>query len=102
MRKNNFILALCFLNALILSPAQADNISMNVAAANTTDEKKEKVPIEQDLPGEVKKDDIVDSGGMEIRFNEERSIFYLYAETDIEPQTTKSYKIVIHDIWKAP
>ena len=76
------------------------NVSMSVEAKNTTDEKKEKVVVRQELPREIKKEDILEANGMEVKFDEERSVYYLYAEVDLDPQSSRSFKILLRDLWK--
>ncbi len=96
-----FFSAACFFARC--APASAENsITMNVSAQNVTDEKEEKTPIRQDLPREVKKEDVLDAGGMTIRYDEEKGIYYLYAEADLEPKSGKSFTIVLRDLWKVP
>ncbi len=101
MRRNLFLILGFFFTILACQQVLAEgNVSMNVSAKNTTDEIKEKVVIRQDLPRETKKEDILEANGMEIKFDEERSIYYLYAEPNIEAQSTRSFKIILRDLWK--
>ncbi len=79
-----------------------ETTSMSVVAANVTDEKREKIFIRQDLPDEIAKEDVLDPGGLEIRYDEEKSIYYLYTEVDLEPQASKKFKVVLRDKWKVP
>ena len=97
-------LALLFISGFLAlcSPVWAENVSMKVVVANTTEEKQEKVPIQQDLPREIKKDDILETGSLQVRYDEERARFYLYGETDLDPKTNKEFKVVIRDVWKIP
>lgn len=98
MKKKLFFVSL----ALILvfqGLAYCENVVMNVVATNSSDEPKQKMPIRQDLPKEIKKEDIVDAGGMDILYDEEKTNFYLYAETDLNAKESKNYKIVLKDVW---
>src|SRR3989338_4331472 len=97
-------LALTTMSALVffqLPPLCADsNVSMNVVAKNTTDEPQEKVVIRQDLPREIKKEDIIDAGGMTVKYDEEKGSYYLYTEENLQPQSTKAYTVVLRDVWR--
>ena len=99
-----FVALFFFIGIFSLNYARAaeNHVSINVVATNTTSEKGEKMPVRQDLPREIKKEDIIETGGMEVKYDEEKALYYLYAEVDIEPQESKSFKIVIRDIWQIP
>lgn len=103
MKLRGLLIAALFIGVLFSNRpllAADGSISMKIVAANTTSEKKAKVPIRQDLPKEIRKEDIVEPGGMEIRYDESRSMYYLYSEADLEPKTSKNFTVVIRDVWQ--
>ena len=90
-----------FLIIFLFMPASAyaGNVTMRVEAENTAAQKKDAMEVRQDLPDEINKDDVIDTGGLELRFDEERSIYYLYAQVDLEPKQSKKFKVVVRDLW---
>lgn len=101
-KKFKKIAVIIIFNALICLCAFAESVVMNVVASNSTNEKKERMPIRQDLPKEIKKEHVVEASGMEILYDEEKTIFYLYTEADLGPKESKSYKVVLKDVWTIP
>ena len=101
-RLKSYLLILCLLVSFFSAKkAFSDGtVSMSVEVKNTTDEKELNMPIRQDLPREIRRGDIRDAGGLDVKYDEEKAIYYLYAETDIEPQSSKSYKVTLNDLWK--
>lgn len=84
------------------SAEEGGRISMSVLATNKTGQKSEKMPVRQDLPPEIDKADVLDPGGLEVRYDEGRSVFYLYTEVDLEADASRTYKVVLKDRWKVP
>lgn len=56
--------------------------------------------IRRDLPPELNVDDVLDSAGLEVRFDPEKKVAYLikYAVA-LEPQETKTFNVKIRDKW---
>ena len=51
------------------------------------------------LPTEVKSENIVDSQGFDIRFDEAKQQAYLFKEEEFQAGEKKRYEVVIQDIW---
>ncbi len=51
------------------------------------------------LPSEVKSENIVDSQGFEVRFDETKQQAYLYKEEEFQAGEKKRYEVLIQDIW---
>lgn len=94
-----FFFTICFLGSL--SSAFAENVTMNISAKNATDQKKEKMMVRQDLPKEIKKDDIIELGELSLGYDEQQGVFYVYHEVDLEPKAQKDFKISVKDVWKS-
>ena len=51
------------------------------------------------LPGEVKSENIVDSQGFDVRFDETKQQAHLHKEEEFQAGEKKRYEVVIQDIW---
>ncbi len=54
------------------------------------------------LPSEIKPEDVVDSKGFEVRYDDKREQSYLYKEESFQAGEKKRYEIEIKDIWSIP
>ncbi len=54
------------------------------------------------LPEEVRADDVVETAGFEVRFDAKTQRAYLSKEETFRPGETKTYTIVLKDIWRFP
>jgi len=95
--------AACYLSFLAFnlpSPATAaESIVMVLQAVNPSDESHEKRPLRQYLPPEVDRKDVLETGGLELRFDEARSSLFLYSLVDLEPGQTKDFRVVLRNVW---
>ena len=82
--------------------AFAESVAININASNATDKSKEKMEVRQDLPREIKKDDVIDAGGLNVVYDEEKTIYYVTTQVDLGPKETKTYKVVVRDVWNIP
>jgi len=78
----------------------AENIMFRVTAANPSELKSQKVPIEVYLPKEIKKEDVLDTGGLEIDYDAEKKAFYLFKnDLELEPKETIFFAVKLKDVW---
>jgi predicted nuclease with TOPRIM domain len=54
------------------------------------------------LPSELSKEDILDAGGMQIRYDDKRSALFLFGEAKPGSEVVKSYKVIVRDVWRIP
>jgi hypothetical protein len=76
-------------------------IKFMVEAKNPTDNAK---TLEEKfyLPKEIRAEHIIDSKGLDLRFDDKRETTYLTKKEDFKPGETKQYEIIIKDIWSFP
>lgn len=98
MREFKFAAVLLVL-ALQTSVALAADVTMSIIVSNPLDKPKTKMEVRQELPRELKKEDIVDVGGMTLGYDEQKSCFYVETETDLGPKEKKSYQVTVKDVW---
>lgn len=90
--------ALCLLAIVACEAGEA--LSLNLRIANDLSEKAEKKRVKHYLPPEISRQDILDTGGLQIGYDEKTSLLYLYGEETLDPGQSKNYKVVVADIWK--
>ena len=88
---------------LILAAGEAQaNIVLKVIAVNPSKEQTQKVPIRTILPREVKPEDVVDKGDLEIAYDTQEGCYVASGEYELKPGETLEMDIEIRDIWIIP
>jgi len=90
--------AIILLNFSGLPLSRADVI-INVLAVNPKDELSEK-NIEFSLPGEIKPEDVLDAGGLQIDYNVKDAGYYLHGAVKLSSKETKTFRIRVRDVWR--
>ena len=91
------MLALLFL-ILAAGEVQA-NIVLKVIAVNPSKEQSQKVPVRAILPKEVKPEDVVDRGDLEVVYDTQEGCYIAYGEFELKPGEVLEKDIEIRDIW---
>ncbi len=82
---------------------ERDPVTLRVIAVNPSAEKSKIVPVRIELPQEITPKDIVDHGDLDVEFDEERSLYYVYkADVNLAPKQTKVFEVVVRDVWFVP
>ena len=82
---------------------ERDPMTLRVVAVNPSSEKTRTVPVRIDLPQEVKPGDIIDRGNLEVEFDTERSLYYVFKQdVPLAPKQTKVFEVVVRDVWFIP
>lgn len=82
---------------------QRESIQLSVVVVNPSKIKEQSVPIKMDLPQEVTPDAILDSAGLDVEFDSEKSSYYIYKdEIKLNAGETKVFNIEIKDVWIIP
>lgn len=112
VRKNRLFLAgLLFLTFLGVSDSKLlmaqssdrEPVSMNVVVANPSKDKTHVIPVKIDLPSEIKPNDILERGDLEIVYDDQRSIYYLYnGEVTLKPSETRVFNVLVRNVWVIP
>ncbi len=86
---------------LIVAPVvlRAETIAANLSTVNSGSERREAKPVRYILPPEISKKNLLETSGMEVRYDETKATLYLYDEVDLDPGETKEYRIVFEDVW---
>lgn len=87
----------------IVSTAFAADIKMRVVLVNPSQTKKQTKSVRNYLPKEVTLKDIVDDGGLNIEYDTEQGLLFAYKDNiELAPLETKSFEIVLADVWMIP
>lgn len=77
------------------------DVTINILAVNGTEETKDK-KIRFVLPPAVAVEDIVDSAGLKVDYDIADGAYFVYGDVTLKPKESKTYKVVVRDIWKIP
>lgn len=102
MRHFRILLFLLFTFVLITISECDAGVVLKVLAINPSKLEKQKVSVKAYLPKEVKPEDVVDKGDLEIAYDNQQGSYYVYGEYDIEPGQTVERDVEMHDIWVVP
>ncbi len=77
-----------------------DKVVFRINAANPSKEKTQRVPIKAYLPMEVKREDILDKGGLSLKYDKQKSVYYVYKnDLKLAPTETRTFPVKIKNIW---
>ena len=75
------------------------DVTINILAVNGTEETKEK-NIRFVLPPDLSAEDIIDPAGLKTDYDIAEGAYFVHGEVILEPKETKTYKVIVKDIWK--
>jgi hypothetical protein len=82
--------------------AFAENLVMTVQVANRTSRQRDGMVVRYLLPEELKREDIIETGGLQVRFDEKENALFLYDQVAMAPNESKDFQIVVNDVWQIP
>lgn len=97
MKIRKFAFLFFVFGLLFCIPAQA-GITMRLIAVNPADSDKT-VPIKVYLPLEVKPEDVLYKGDLEIAYDAQQGSYYVFGEYLLEPKEKLEKEIEIKDVW---
>lgn len=100
--KRTLCFIVVFISLLIFVSNIHAGIVLKVLAANPSKTEKQSVTVKAYLPKEVKPEDVVDKGDLEIAYDNQQGSYYVYGEYIIDPGQTLERDIEMHDIWQVP
>ncbi len=88
--------------ALGSTAAWADTASMRIVFENPSEIEDKNGTVKAFLPPELSKEDIHDTGELQLDYDPSSSRFYVHADLLLKPGESKTYKIVVEDVWRIP
>ncbi len=93
-----FVLSfLIFCSFFVFAQAQA-SITLRLMAINPADSE-QTVPIKVYLPLEVKPEDVIYKGDLEVAYDAQQGSYYVFGEYQLKPKETLEKEIEIKDVW---
>ena len=82
---------------------EREPMTLRVVAVNPSVEKAKSVPVRIDLPQEIRPSDILDRGELEVEFDMDRSMYYVFKEdVTLAPKETRVFEVMVRDVWFIP
>jgi len=78
------------------------SIVLKVIAVNPSKTEKQNVAVKAYLPKELKPENIIDSGGLEVAYDNQQGSYFAYGEYELRPGGVKELEIEMSDIWVIP
>jgi len=97
MKIRKFAFLFFVLGLIFCIPAQA-GITMRLTAVNPADSEKS-VSIKTYLPLEVKPEDVIYKGDLEVIYDTQQGSYYVYGEYPLKPKEVLEKEIELKDVW---
>ncbi|MFA5315394.1 MAG: hypothetical protein WC409_05595 [Candidatus Omnitrophota bacterium] len=94
-------LTVLLLNLAVAFDAMA-NIVVRAAVVNPSQTQSRKVPFKSYLPKEIKPENVVDMGDLNIAYDPKESAYYVYKDFELAPRESILVEIEMEDVWKIP
>lgn len=89
-----------------LASAQAvdkEPVTISVVVANPSKGKTQTIPVKIDLPQEVKPEDILEKGELNVQYDDQRSSYFLFnKEVTLKPLETRIFNVLVRNVWVIP
>ena len=83
------------------SARAATDVKFKILAVNPSESQSLKTVISQPLPSEVDPTkDVIDKGGLEVRFDPDSKVYMLTGEVELKPRETKTFEVRVKDVWQ--
>jgi len=83
--------------------AKTEPVTISVVVANPSKEKSQTIPVKIDLPQEIKPEDILEQGELEVHYDDQKSSYFLFnKEVILKPQETRVFNVLIRNVWIIP
>lgn len=82
-----------------ISWLEKGSIILNAIVVNPSKDKQQKAMLKAYLPEEVIPEDIVDIGDLEVSYDIDKGLYYIYKEVSLEPGEVLKRQIELKDVW---
>jgi len=85
---------------IVSTSLQSGSVKFRIMAINPSRTKVQKVQVKKYLPEEVKPKDIMDLGGLDLEYDSEKGIYYVYKDDfELQPNQVNVFEVEVEDIW---
>ena len=92
-------LVLIVAGVFVFAPDLHANLILKVIIVNPSKEQTQNVPLKAYLPKEVKPDDVLEKGDLEVAYDTQQGSYYVTRDFELKPGETLERDIEIRDIW---
>ncbi|HAJ56362.1 MAG TPA: hypothetical protein DCL35_01170 [Candidatus Omnitrophica bacterium] len=78
------------------------SIVVRAVVVNPSASQKRTVPFRSFLPKEIKPENIVDSGGLDVAYDAKEGAYYVSKDFELGPKETMTIEIEMEDVWRIP
>ncbi|MFH0763879.1 MAG: hypothetical protein V1927_02605 [Candidatus Omnitrophota bacterium] len=78
------------------------DIKLKIAVVNPSQTTEQTTPVKYDLPKGIEAKNIIDIGGMELKYDSDRGTYYAYQVLTLKPSEKKVLEIRLEDVWAIP
>jgi len=85
---------------IISTSLQSGSVKFRIMAINPSKTRIQKVQVKKYLPEEVKPKDVMDLGGLELEYDAEKAIYFVYKnDLELRPSQVNVFEVEVEDIW---
>lgn len=75
------------------------DVKIKILAMNPSTAQKIDSLVKQNLPPEIKPEDVLDSAGMDIKFNADQGVYYVSKQVELEPKESLTIEVRVRNVW---
>ncbi len=88
---------------VVSTSLQSGSVKFRIMVVNPSNTRTQRVQVKKYLPEEVKPKDIMDLGNLDLEFDAEKSIYYVYKnDVELRPGESRVFEAEVEDIWVFP
>jgi hypothetical protein len=88
---------------IVSTSLAAGSVIFRVIAVNPSRNKTQTTEVKNYLPLEVKPKDVMELGGLDLEYDSEKSIYYVYKkDLELSPGEVRVFEVEVEDIWFVP
>lgn len=97
------VLAMTVMGGSTLGAVERDPVTISVVAVNPSENKTQVVPVRIDLPQEVTIGDVLQKGELQVEYDDDRSLYYVYLDSvELAPKESRVFEVTVRDLWFVP
>ena len=100
MLKRSLSIPIYLVFFLMLARAVYAQLTINVIGVNASDKEAKEITVRYELPEELEPEHVLDTGGMDLKYDVDHAKYYVSQKTMFSPKETKTFKIRVKDVWR--
>ncbi len=92
--------ALRYANVRSVSLESPENVKLAIVAQNPSDTESQNIPVRYYLTEDARVNDVIDPGGLDLGFDFEKSLYYVYKDSVLlQPGEKKTFEVTLRNKW---